>query len=99
MDGASSGGEYHKGGGMSEWVLEQQGATTRRRQHASFYAARVARDAALAARVKQGDGEALAELYRIYYGSLCRTASLTVGDEAPDVVQKVFCNVWLGRDH
>jgi hypothetical protein len=55
-----------------------------------YYATRVARDAALAVRIRTGDDEAYTELYNLYWGSLCRAAASIVGDEAPDVVQRVF---------
>jgi RNA polymerase sigma-19 factor, ECF subfamily len=64
----------------------------------SYFQERVARDATLAVRVRTGDSDALTELYRIYWASLCRAAACMVGDEAPDVVQRVFFKVWLNRE-
>lgn len=83
---------------MNEGVVGKGGNEEQRRSLVQFYAERVARDAALAARVRAGDGDALAELYRIYFASLCRAAACEVGDDAPDAVQKVFLKIWLIRE-
>lgn len=50
-------------------------------------------------RIRQGDGEAYAELFRCYYGRLCRFAQSMLGDEeaAHEVVQEVFLRIWERR--
>jgi len=50
-------------------------------------------------RIRQGDGEAYAELFRCYYGRLCRFALSMLGDEeaAHEVVQEVFLRIWERR--
>ncbi len=50
-------------------------------------------------RIQQGDGAAYAELFRCYYGRLCRFAQSMLGDEeaAHEVVQEVFLRIWERR--
>lgn len=86
---------------MTDGVSEQgsgSGADGESRSMVGHYAMRVARDAALALRIRAGDDEAYTELYNLYWASLCRAAASVVGDEAPDVVQRVFLKIWLKRE-
>lgn len=50
-------------------------------------------------KVKQGDRRAFNELYRTHYSPVCAYATLMLSsDEAEDVVQDVFLNVWIHRE-
>ncbi len=56
-------------------------------------------NATLLARIKQGDRAAFDELYTIHYFSLRSYAQLFLAaDEAEDVIQDVFLNVWLHKE-
>lgn len=54
----------------------------------------------LADRVKLGDEQAFELLYRIYYLNLCRFANKFLHDpeEAKEVAQEVFINIWEERE-
>lgn len=55
--------------------------------------------ALLIKKVRQGDRAAFDELYKIYYLSLLSYATLFLSkEEAEDVVQDVFLNVWLNKE-
>ncbi len=50
-------------------------------------------------RVKQGDRTAFDELYKLHYFSLRSYASLFLDkEEAEDIVQDVFLNIWINKD-
>ena len=51
-------------------------------------------------RVRAGDGTALEEMFRAYYGSLCAFAGGFVRspDVVEELVQNVFFNVWVQRE-
>lgn len=54
----------------------------------------------LVKRVQEGDRTAFNELYRQHYLSLRSYAGLLVGEEeAEDIVQDVFLNVWIHREN
>ncbi|MCC8134641.1 MAG: hypothetical protein LIP04_14515 [Tannerellaceae bacterium] len=56
--------------------------------------------ALLVRKVRNGDRVAFNELYRIHYLSLLSYAELLLdADEAKDVVQDVFLNVWIHREN
>ncbi|WP_099463941.1 RNA polymerase sigma factor [Parabacteroides provencensis] len=53
----------------------------------------------LVERIKNSDQQAFNELYKLHYVSLRSYAILLVGeDEAEDLVQDVFINIWLHKD-
>lgn len=52
----------------------------------------------LVEKVKQGDRTAFNELYKLYYPLLHAYAGLLLGEDAEDVVQDVFLNVWLRKE-
>ena len=53
----------------------------------------------LVEKIKNGDQEAFNELYRLHHTSLRSYAVLLVGEEeAADLVQDVFINIWLHKD-
>lgn len=59
----------------------------------------IEKDRELAERIRLGDRNAFAQLYRIYYENLCRFALRFVNstDLAEEMVQDVFLNVWRKR--
>lgn len=50
-------------------------------------------------RIQRGDGEAYAQLFRCYYGRLCRFAQSMLGnaEAAHEVVQEIFLRIWERR--
>lgn len=55
---------------------------------------------ALVEKVKTGDRKAFNHLYERFYIPLCSYASLLIErDEAKDVVQDVFVNIWIRREY
>jgi len=57
-------------------------------------------DGDLFERIRKGDQFAVKELFRRYYGNLCRFAyrSIHSRDDVEDIVEGVFEKVWLNRD-
>ena len=59
----------------------------------------MSKEVSLVEKVKSGDRKAFNELYKLHYYSLYSYAELLLEqDDAKDVVQDVFLNVWLHRE-
>lgn len=57
-----------------------------------------ANESNLILRIKSGDSGAFEELYKLHYFSLRLYAKLILSEEAEDIVQDAFLNMWLHRE-